>query len=353
MLPNVSLFYFYNLGHNISIMPNEITPEIRPLIVKDIPQLINCIKRCYGDSYPFKEMYDPAALQKMVEDKLMYSVVAQHPDGHLIGHCALTFDSTHNTAPEAGKMVVDPDFRGHHIAESMAKMRIDIAKELDLVGFWTDCVTNHPYSQDEMIAFGAQETGMLLGAAPSREMTGLQNFTDTRMSFLSCYLPLKEQVNTIYLPTHHIDFVSDLAQKVNIKRKIMQSSLAGSGKSEFSINVNKTTQTANIKVLHIGEDFASVMGAELVKLESFNLAFTMLSLPISQEASALAFTQLEEMGFFWGAWLPNYSAQGDFLRLQKLHESVNVSEIICARAQGEDIKKYVISEWERVSPKAQ
>jgi hypothetical protein len=57
------------------------------------------------------------------------------------------------------------------------------------------------------------------------------------------------------------------------------------------------------------------------------------------------------MGFFWGAWLPNYTAQGDFLRLQKLHESVNVDEIICARAQGEDIKKYVVSEWQRVSKK--
>lgn len=333
-------------------MTNDITPKIRRLKIEDIPQLINCIKRCYGESYPFHEMYDPAALQKMVEEKLMYSVVAQHPDGHLIGHCALTFDSAHNTSPEAGKMVVDPDFRGHHIAESMAKMRIDIAKELNLVGFWTDCVTNHPYSQDEMIAFGAQETGVLLGAAPSREMAGLQNFTDTRMSFLSCYLPLKEQVNTIYLPENHIDFVIDLAKRVKVNRIIAKSNAIGNGQSEYSVTVNPATQMANIKVQHIGEDFSSIMKNELTQLESQNLAFIMLNLPISQEASALAFTQLEQLGFFWGAWLPNYSAQGDYLRLQKLHASVNVDEIICAREQGENIKKYVISEWQRVTSKS-
>lgn len=332
-------------------MSNNITPEIRLLKVADIPQLIDCIKRCYGDSYPFHEMYDPVALQKMVDDKHMHSVVAQHPDGHLIGHCALTFDGTNNTTPEAGKMIVDPDFRGHHIAEAMAKKRIEIAQELDLVGFWTDCVTNHPYSQDEMIAFGAQETGVLLGAAPSREMAGLQNFTDTRMSFLSCYLPLKEQVNTIYLPKNHIDFVSDLAKKIKVNRKIAQSSVLGSDKSEYIVTVNPETQMANIKVQHIGEDFSSAISSELEKLEPQNLAFTMLNLPISQAAAALAFSQLEEMGFFWGAWLPNYSAQGDVLRLQKLHESVNVDEIICARAQGEDMKKYVISEWNRVGKK--
>lgn len=332
-------------------MANEITPEIRLLKVADIPHLIDCVKRCYGDSYPFHEMYDPVALQKIVDDKLMHSVVAQHPDGHLIGHCALTFDSASNTAPEAGKMIVDPDFRGHHIAESMAQKRIEIAKELDLVGFWTDCVTNHPYSQDEMIAFGAQETGVLLGAAPSREMAGLQNFTDTRMSFLSCYLSLKENKNTIYLPKNHVDFVGDLAKKIKVDRTIAESSALGTGKSEYSVTVNPATQMANIKVQHIGEDFASAIAAELAKLESQNSAFTMLNLPISQEAAVLAFTQLEGMGFFWGAWLPNYTAQGDFLRLQKLHESVNVDEIICARAQGEDIKKYVVSEWQRVSKK--
>ena len=332
-------------------MTNDITPEIRRLKIADIPQLIECVKRCYGDSYPFHEMYDPVALQKSVDDKLMHSVVARHPDGHLIGHCALTFDSASNTAPEAGKMIVDPDFRGHHIAEAMAKKRIEIAKELDLVGFWTDCVTNHPYSQDEMIAFGAQETGVLLGAAPSREMAGLQNFSDTRMSFLSCYLSLRESVSTIYLPKNHIDFVSDLAKKIHVDRTINVSSALGSGQSEYSVAVNPATQTANIKVQHIGKDFALDINSELTKLELQNLAFTMLNLPISQEAAALAFSQLEDMGFFWGAWLPNYSAQGDVLRLQKLHESVNVDEIICARAQGEDIKKYVISEWNRVGKK--
>ena len=146
--------------------------------------------------------------------------------------------------------------------------------------------------------------------------------------------------------------MSDLAKRVNVNRVIAESNAPGKGKSEYSVSVNPATQMANIKVQHIGEDFSSTISAELAKLESQNLAFTMLNLPISQEAAALAFTQLEGMGFFWGAWLPNYYAQGDFLRLQKLHESVNVDEIICAREQGQNIKKYVVSEWKRVSPKS-
>lgn len=108
---------------------------------------------------------------------------------------------------------------------------------------------------------------------------------------------------------------------------------------------------ANIHVQHIGQDFIHSIHAELEKLEPLNLPFTLLNLPISQEAASLALSELEKIGFFWGAWLPNHSQHGDVLRLQKLHTSVNVDEIICAREQGEEVKKFVISEWERVSKK--
>jgi hypothetical protein len=136
---------------------------------------------------------------------------------------------------------------------------------------------------------------------------------------------------------------------MNLSRTIQASSALGSGKSEYTIKVSSETQIASIKVEHIGEDFIEVINQELEKLEPLELAFTMLNLPISQEAASLAFSELENLGFFWGAWLPNYSEHGDVLRLQKLHESVNVDEIICARPQGESIKKYVVSEWKRVS----
>jgi hypothetical protein len=65
-------------------MTYDITPEIRRLEITDIPQLIECVKRCYGDSYPFKEIYDSAALEKIISSKMMYSVVAQHPDGQIM-----------------------------------------------------------------------------------------------------------------------------------------------------------------------------------------------------------------------------------------------------------------------------
>ena len=80
------------------------------------------------------------------------------------------------------------------------------------------------------------------------------------------------------------------------------------------------------------------------------MAAVFLNLPINEPAASQACIDLEDLGFFWGAWIPNYLKNGDIFRLQKMNHSINPDEIICAREQGEIIKKYVLSEWQRVSP---
>lgn len=332
-------------------MSDLTTPTIKTLEISDIPHLIDCVKRCYGDSYPNEMMYDPAMLQEAIEKQEMHSVVARHEDGNVIGHCALTFGGSDNTSPEAGKMIVDPDYRGHHIAESMAQRRIEIAKELALPGFWTECVTNHPYSQHEMISFGAQETGLLLGTDPASmlKMQGLENHSDTRMSLLAFYLPLKDSGQTIYLPKHHAKFTDDLSGMMKLKRQIKDLTQAGHGITISNTAVENSEKTAHITITYIGKDFHASVSNELAKLEPLGLASIYLDLPLSHQAASHAYIELEKMGFFWGAWIPNYSVNGDILRLQKINEAVNFDEINTARQEGERIKKYVQSEWLRVS----
>jgi predicted N-acetyltransferase YhbS len=331
-------------------MNSELTLKIDRLDLNDLQQLIDCVRRCYGDSYPNTMMYDVDQLEGALKSQLMHSIVAKLDDGEIIGHCALTFDGTHNVSPEAGKMMVDPNFRGHHIAESMAKKRIDIAHELALPGFWTECVTNHPYSQREMIAFNAKETGLFIGDVPATiTMKGLENHPETRMSLLAFYLPLNDRPHTIFIPTQHAEHAKALVNDLNLERNIMSSKTIASGKTTFHTVINSSIQTANISIDRIGSDLISAVNHELRKLEALKLASIYLDIPLEQEATANAYLELESIGFFWGSWMPNFSTQGDSLRLQKIYQAVNIETIVCARAQGDDIKNYVISEWQRVS----
>ena len=326
--------------------------EIRQLQIEDIPHLIECIQRCYGDSYPIKVMYDKEKLADIISAKQMLSIIAKNDVGQIIGHCALTFEGAHNSSPEAGRMLVDPAYRGHHISEEIAKKRLSLAKELKLIGFWAACVTNHPYSQDEMIALGGNETGALLSVAPPDVvMQGLQNFSDSRRSVITFYLPLERNIKTIHVPQQHAQLIKILCRDIALDREILDSEVLGGGKSVVAVDIHEINHSANIEIHHIGGDLLDVLSHELSKLEPLNLAALFLNLPINQAAAAKTCSQLESIGFFWGAWIPNYSIQGDIFRLQKLNMPINPEEIICARAQGEAIKKYVLSEWDRVSQK--
>jgi RimJ/RimL family protein N-acetyltransferase len=331
-------------------MTNTTPPEITRLTLADLPQLINCVRSCYGESYPNKMMYDINQLEECIENKLMHSVVAKRDNGQIVGHCALTFDGAHNVSPEAGKMMVDPNFRGQHIAEKMAKERIEIAQELALPGFWTECVTNHPYSQYEMIAFNAKETGLFIGNTPGTiSMKGLENHPDTRMSLLAFYLQLNDRPHTIFMPAQHAEHTTSLVKDLNLQRNIVISSKAARGTTTFHAVINSSKQTAKIAIDRIGSDLVAAVKHELLKLEPLNLASIYLDIPIEQETAANAYLELESIGFFWGSWMPNFSTEGDALRLQKIYQPVDINTIICARPQGESVKDFIVSEWERVT----
>lgn len=348
--PACRAFLFLKFAHNEIMMPNSISTEISHLQAHEIPRLIDCVRHCYGDSYPFSVLYDTDKLGNLLENRVMYSVIAKISNGEVIGHCALTYDGAQNTAPELGKMLVHPGYRGHGVAENMVKECIAIAKAESMPGIWAECVTNHPHSQHELILFDAKETGLFIGdMPPTLAMQGLKNFVDTRMSLLTYYLPLIDQPHDIFLPLKHQNHVSALVQDLKLKRTIIHSEKIGQGKTILDIVINASIQTANITIKKIGEDLKKIIDDELEGMKSLKLASVYLDLPIEQDVAPNAYLELETLGFFWGSWLPNYAQNRDILRLQKIYQDVNVDEIVCAREQGEEIKKYVISEWQRVT----
>ena len=333
---------------------NQFQIRIETLQPKDISNLIDCVRRCYGNSYPNKMMYDSEKIKVAIESRIMHSVVALNQNGRVIGHCALNFNGTQNATPEAGKMFVDPDYRGHHIAESIAQKRLEIAKDLDLLGFWTECVTNHPYSQHEMIHFGAKETGLTLGMddASAMVMQGIESHNRSRMSLLTFYLSLKSRSQKIFLPEAHLGFAQELAIAIGIDRVLISSDKRGEGITKASFRVDHFDKIAFITINHIGDDFLGFIENTLIQLESEQLASVYLDLPIHQEAAAFAYDALEKKGFFWSAWLPHYLVEGDILRLQKLNQEINFDEIVTARPEGEKIKKYIQAQLQKVASKS-
>ena len=323
---------------------------IRLMHHTDAVPLVDLVRKCYGDGYPNKIMYRPEEIVAALADGLLHSVVSIDPEGKLIGHCALTFGVSRAPVPEAGKMIVDPDCRGQHLSNRLAEYRKNVAIENNLVGYWSECVTNHPFSQHEIIDSGGVETGAFIAKdAPTWHMAGVNNVTDVRLSLMTFYVPITSApLRTIYLPDVYAKFAGVIAQELGVARNIVTSAPAVAATTSLSYSVNLENQFAQIIIGTIGNDISEKTGALLTQLIAKGIEVFHLDLPLDQSNTLSAIPVLERQGFFWASWLPEYGANGDVLRLQKTNAAVNPDEITCARDHGERIKAHVLAERKRV-----
>ncbi|MHB1139869.1 MAG: GNAT family N-acetyltransferase [Microthrixaceae bacterium] len=328
--------------------------RIRRAEPADAAGVARCVYRCYGYSYVDPLMYRPRLLARAWRAGQVHSVVAVAPDGEVVGHIALTYDRATDLVPEGGKLVVDPRYRGHHLAERLAAARLELAHELGLSGIWVECVTNHPLSQKEVLGCGGAETGLLIGCTPGTvSMTALANEAVGRLSLLTMWIPVAGSAESVvHLPERLVPLASSVLDRLGQPRRIVTpvtEEPAAPATSQLSVAASASIGTGHLRVQRIGADLVGRVADELDGLAAFDLAVVHLDLPLADPCAAHAIEALGDLGFFWGAWLPGFVGSGDALRLQRVVDRpVEVEHIVCAGAHGEQVRDAVVEEWRRV-----
>jgi len=329
--------------------------DIRSIRHEDIVGLIRCIYRCYGYTYLDPAMYEARHVRRLIDTGRMHSVVAV-VDGEVVGHCALVFERPGDRVPEAGRMIVDPRYRGHHLAERMAEFRNEVAKQIGTPGTYANCVTNHVGSQVTAFRRGAVEVGLLLGEVNDGvSMTGLAMTTKGRKSLLSLYNvtgPVGHRA--VSIPEHHGDVVRTIVERLDISREISHHPHRPTvAVSSFSSSASAVSKVGEIRVETIGEDLIARLVEDLETQVLAGVLLSIVDLPASDPACAWAAAELERLAFSFSAYLPEFSPDGDVLRLQRFTDlSLDVDHIACGRAEGEALRDFIVEEWRRVTRKA-
>ena len=324
---------------------------VRRMEPSDALGVARCVYRCYGYSYLDTMMYRPRQMRRALESGVMQSLVAVAGD-EVVGHVAMTYEHLGDPVPEGGKLVVDPRFRGHHLAERLGRARLDWARELGLPGLWAECVTNHVFSQREVISLGAVETGFLVGAQPaSVRMQAVANAVDGRHSLMAVYLPVVDPgPSTLHVPAGHEPLVTRLRDRLGIERDVDTGLRPGTGRTADRLSVNASVGLAGIRVERIGADLVDHLADHLDALSTFDLAAVHLDPPLVDPAAGWAATAVERLGWSFGAWIPCIGPTGDVLRLQRLAgRPVDLVHVECARPEGEEVRDHVLAEWHRVA----
>ena len=294
------------------------SPTLRRLDACDAPAVVRCFERCYAGTYPSDAFHDPAELAALVNGGLLRSMIAVTPDGEVVGHMGLRLRAANAITAEAGNTVVDPDHRGDHLAARLGLALMQLGIETGLIGTHGYPTTAHPVIQKLEVEGGAIEVGILFGYIPAEtHYIGLDaDSTTQRLAVVVVYRSLAAApTHRVWLPTRHEELLRSLYQRANLQRDI-----AGPGgppsstDTHLSAHYEQRRGLLRIEVRSIGSDTYErvVEGADRVATP-----LVIVDLPLGDPGVQHLTDTLAGAGFFFGALLPEYRADGDVLRLQR------------------------------------
>jgi GNAT superfamily N-acetyltransferase len=324
----------------------------------DALEVARCFYRTYRLAAPLADevIYHPERCAEQVRAGLHLAVVAEAPGGRIVGHNAVTREAPDDPLGVAGFLVVDPEFRGHGIAERVTELAFARARAAGLRGMLAMAVTVHTASQKTSLKNGAIETGVLLAAQEARVMMrGIpEKEQHTRHAMFAYYFPFTSDVRReSFPPPAYREIVAQISTSCGLDRTIPDQ--AGrvpmtevAERSALDVRVMRGARFARIRVGSFGRDFVNEIFHLMDDLHRHHIDVLRLELPLADPRTAVFGSAAEELGFSFGAIFPCTTA-GDLLCLQSLDRiDVDPTLIHVASEHGQAVLAAVLESRERV-----
>src|SRR5699024_465072 len=114
--------------------------------------------------------------------------------------------------------------------------------------------------------------------------------------------------------------------------------------SDIRLDMDYIRSTAQITVHKYGRDFRSVLTEMVRSLEKRNLNAVYLDLPLQNPSTPGQFLELDRLGFIYSGLAPQFYRDTDFLRLQKIYVSLDLSLVEVYSEFGNRIKSLINGE---------
>ncbi len=315
--------------HQTTVEAAEAHPEepiaTRPMKPEEAAELARLVYRCYGYTYPGEFIYYPEKVKAQQRAGLMKSYVACNRRGELIGHLAMTFPRPGARVVESGQAVVDPRYRGHGLFQRMKLQARDDVAAHQVVGIYSEAVTVHPYSQKGSLDVGAHEVGFLLGYTSGT--ISFRNISEgerpRRQSVAFLYLTaLAHEPATVFLPEPYRDLAQGIYEAAGIQRIVAADQGTGPAglpaAGHLTVSLRPDHNQAILTVDVLGRDQLDSIRSHLHELRLQRVDCIYVDLPLAQAGAGALGAKLREIGFFFGALIPEFG-RGDVLRLQYLN----------------------------------
>ena len=312
---------------NLRSVPAEQVVEIRELGLEDVDSLIDCIRRCYGESYTEPDFYNPSYLRAELQAHRLLSIGAV-VDGRVVGHIGTRLPVAGEPVADTIVGIVDPDHRGLGLTTRMGSRMVDSYPEWGIVATRHLATGAHDRTQRLIVASGGVATGVLLGHVPAgTDYRGIDHgFGEARIGvvvYFQAYGRLgfgRLGLLDVYLPERYVERVVGLYREVDLERRVTSSPYGES----LALDATETAFPQH-------------------------QAVTYADVPIADPRSPALIDGLERNGFCFGALLPG-TAASEVIRMQRVRGvSIAPDAIVTASPGGRALLDWIVQEHDRVS----
>jgi serine/threonine-protein kinase RsbW len=294
--------------------------DLRIMVPDDAAAFARLVYRCYGYTY-LDCAYDPAEVAAEIESGSWLGAVAVTPHGEVVAHSAFRSVSPDGRVVEAGTLMVDPRYRHHGLERRLNALLMPVLLDSPVIGVISEPVMIHTATQ-HVAHETSRDVGVLLNAIAPLAMAGFADRDcQQRVSLLCTFCPVGAMPDrTLYPPSVVATHVQSVVSAAQLPRTVAQADPLERPRPTTVLTVrdDRHNQRIVIEVAAPGADLLERVAEQLDDAISGGAQVVHLDLAANDPELAWHGAGLEQLGFVFGALLPECGESGDLLRLQRL-----------------------------------
>ena len=332
--------------------------EIRRLGEDDVPALIACTRRCYGESYPEPDFYEPSYLGRELHVRRLLSVGAL-VGSRVVGHVGTRVPIPGDAVGETIAGIVDPDYRGMGLMSRMGGQMVADYRALGIVAARHIATGAHDHTQRTIASSGGVATGVLLGHVPAgTDYRGIEHgFGNARIAAVVYFQAFgRLGALDVHVPGHCAELVRDLYEQLKLKRHLMPPTDTRSAEEDSSVGAWAGSvhhdHRRDISWLCFGSLVTDTTRPAIELVDEalpHCQAVAYADVPIADQRAPQLLDLLRDRGFCFGALLPG-TATSEAIRMQRLvGASIAPWATITASPGGRALLEWISRECKRTS----
>lgn len=324
---------------------------VGPFHPSDAPGIVDLFQAVYGNHYPIRLFYDPAAIIAANEDGRYCSIVARNRDGDVVGVNHLYPSAPYRGLYESGVVLVLKEYRSHGANRQMLGSLYEhfLPKMPHVEEVFGEAVCNHLYMQKTANHYRFVEMAIQIALMPAEAYTQEQTSRGRVATVASfrCYRPKRHR---IFLPAAYDATMRWIYARLDDERD-MDRSMSGIPKGSTcrgETTFFDFTGVARVAMHEIGEDFPRYFRELNDQMRLRNTAVLQVWLDLTMPWVGEAIEILRDHGCFFGGPLPRWF-DGDGILMQKLFCPPGFEDIVLDSDFAKELLDIIKEDWKRIS----